>query len=84
MRSKITPFPGGAAVDAESVEVQKSDERWNEYQLADGTVLRVRQIVTEVWRLEDQYDAEGNPQYVLKSAGILVVKSPDSLKRKVQ
>jgi hypothetical protein len=32
----------------------------------------------------DLYDIEGNPQYVLKTAGIPNIRAPEELKKKVQ
>ncbi len=84
MRAKISPGPGQPARDAESVEIEESKEAWNEYRLTDGSVIRFKPVVTEIWRLEDQYDQEGNPQYVVKSAGVMTVNSPESLKKRLQ
>lgn len=84
MRQKVIPGPGQPEHEAELVEVVESKERWSEFSLSDGSTIRMRQIITEVWRLEDAWDAEGNPQYFIKSAGIMIVNAPDNLKRKVQ
>jgi hypothetical protein len=83
MKAKISIAPGQPAREAERVEIERADERWNEYQLADGSTLRVRQVATEAWRIVDEYDPEGNPLYVLKTAGVLTINAPESLKRKV-
>jgi len=82
-RGKIAA-PGQPEREAEKVEVDTATEPWSEYKLEDGATLRLKQVVTEVWRLIGQYDPAGNPQYVLKTAGILVVNAPDNLKRKLQ
>lgn len=75
------PGPGGALVDAELVEVQNSQESWSQYLLGDGTSLKIKVVVTEVWRAEDKYDNEGNPVYIVKSGNILVVNAPDNLRK---
>lgn len=75
------PGPGGSMVDAELVEVQNSQESWSQYLLGDGTNLKVKVVVTEVWRAEDKYDNEGNPVYIVKSGNILVVNAPDNLRK---
>lgn len=82
MRTKIT-LPGQPPQDAELVDVEEAKEAWNELKLADGSALRLKQVVTEVWRLVDVWDPEGNPQYYVKSAGILTVQAPEHLKRKL-
>lgn len=82
MHTKIS-LPGKPPQDAELVEVEDAREQWSEYKLADGSTIRLKQIVTEVWRLDGQWDAEGNPQYYVKSAGVLAVNAPDNLKRRL-
>lgn len=64
------------------VEFQIRKEDWNEYQLMDGTVIKMKLVVSEILRVEGVYDAEGNPAYRIKSTNLPVVKSPDALKRK--
>jgi hypothetical protein len=70
-------------VDATEVQVSESSERWSEFTLEDGTVLRVKMAVMSAVRLDDRYDPEGNPLYSLNFAPIVGVKSaPDSLRKK--
>ena len=54
---------GGDEVEAEVVGFRTSGEHWNEYLLDDGTVFRIKLVLTEVARLKDQYDANGDPIY---------------------
>ena len=72
----------GRDVDATEVEFQTRKEDWNEYQLMDGSVIKMKLVVSEILRIEGVYDAEGNPAYYIKSATIPVVNAPDTLKRK--
>lgn len=81
VRRNIPIGPGGPNKDAELIEVQQSSEQWNQYLLADGSVLRFKAIVTEVWRIVDEYDAEGNPAYVVRSRNVVTVSAPDELRR---
>jgi hypothetical protein len=64
------------------IEFQTRKEDWNEYQLMDGTVIKMKLVVSEILRIEGVYDEEGNPAYRIKSTNVPVVKSPDALKRK--
>jgi hypothetical protein len=43
----------------------------------------MKAVVSEIIRLNDEYDAEGNPIYIVKSGNMLVVKASDNLKRRV-
>ena len=79
-RIKITA-PDGRSHDAIYVPVRESHETWNEYVLEDGTVLRMKLVVTEVYRIEGMYDGEGNPVYQVKSSNVPAVLPPDSLKK---
>ncbi len=69
-------------VDATEVDFQTRKEDWNEYQLMDGSEIKMKLVVSGIFRIDGLYDAEGNPVYQIKSANIAAVKSPDNLRRK--
>lgn len=60
---------------------QTGGEHWNEYLVEDGSIVRVKLVATEIIRVDGRYDPQGNPLYVLHSAQVLVVDSPDDLRR---
>jgi len=72
----------GQEFDATEVDFQTRKEDWSEYQLMDGTVIKMKLVVSEIFRIEGVYDNEGNPAYQIKSTNLPVIKSPDTLKRK--
>ncbi len=72
----------GKEVEAFDVDFRVSREDWNEYALLDGTTIRMKAVVSSIIRLEDQFDNEGNPVYMVKSNNMVVVKSPEHLKKK--
>jgi len=72
----------GRDVDGLEVRFKSNREEWNEYTLEDGSLLRMKAVVSEIIRLHGEYDPEGNPIYIIKSANMLFVKSPDNLKKK--
>ena len=72
----------GREVDATEVEFQTRKEDWNEYQLMDGTVIKMKMVVSGVFRIDGQYDNERNPVYQIKSGNVAAVTSPDTLKKK--
>lgn len=84
IRRKIQVAPGEPPKDAELIEVQQSSEQWNQYLLGDGTVIKLKVVVTEVWRVENEYDADGNPVYLVRSKNVLAVTSPDNLRKPTQ
>jgi hypothetical protein len=64
------------------VPIEESTERWSEIKLADGTILRVKQAVAAVVRLDQTWDAEGNPVYVVRSGPALAIVQVDESLRK--
>ena len=82
-KTKVQVVPNGPQVDGFKIPIAESSERWSEYTLEDGTIIRIKQVVFEMIRLADQYDPEGNPMYVTKATPILnIVSVPDNLKKK--
>lgn len=72
----------GEEVEATPIEVTSSNENWNNYLLDDGTTLKLKVVVTGIARIDDEYDAEGNPIYIMKSTNVLGVDAPEKLQRR--
>lgn len=72
----------GREVDATEIEFQTRKEDWSEYLLMDGTVIKMKLVVSEIFRIEGLWDNEGNPVYQIKSTNVPVVRASDTLKRK--
>lgn len=81
-RTKI-PYPAGSdrMVDAVSVEISNASEPWCDYELSDGSVIRIKTIVSEIWRIENEFDANGNPVYYVKATNVLNVSPPGEITR---
>lgn len=74
----------GKLVDGVEVPVEESTERWSELKLEDGTIIRVKQSVAAVIRVDGQWDMEGNPMYIIKSApAVAIVQVDEKYRRKV-
>ena len=69
-------------LDAVELGFRSSGENWNEYLADDGSVIRLKLVVTEVLRVDGQYDEQGNPSYLIKSTNVLAVSAPDDLRKK--
>lgn len=72
----------GQEVDATEVDFQTRREDWNEYQLMDGSVVKMKLVVSGIFRIDGLYDNEDNPVYQIKSTNVAAVKSPDNLRKK--
>ena len=66
------------------MEIQRSNEQWSEHLLGDGSVVKLKVVVTEIWRVVNEYDNEGNPVYVVKSRNVVTVTAPDELRKPTQ
>ena len=73
--------PDGKEHEAESIGFRSTAEHFNEYLLDDGSVLRIKLVMTEVLRLKDVYDAQGNPAYLAQHSQVTAVDSPESIRR---
>jgi len=79
-KRRIT-LPDGSEVEADVIGFRTNAEYFNEYLLEDGTVLRMKPVVTDVIRIPGQYDPMGNPAYVIQSTNVTAVDSPEELRR---
>lgn len=66
--------------DAIELDFKAKKEEWNEYEIVDGSTIRMKLVITAVART-DEYDAEGNPVYVIKSSNVVNVSVPENLKK---
>jgi len=83
MPDKIKVNYLGQEVEATVVEVTQASEVWNHYLIDDGSVIKIKLVLTKVLRLEGKFDDEGNPVYLVRSTNVVSVKSPDNLRRHI-
>lgn len=58
------------------VPISRATECFNDYELEDGSVLRVKIVATAVLRIEGQFTNEGKPVYmVMTSPNTYVITS---------
>jgi hypothetical protein len=66
---------GGEPVEAIMLDFSSiTIPRYDEYELADGTVLKYRSTVADVFVIPDRLDENGQPFYVVNCATELKVK----------
>jgi hypothetical protein len=70
----------GEEVEAEVVGFRAVGEHWNEYLLDDGTVFRIKLVVTEIARLKDHFDGKGDPIYAATHTQVTAVDAPERLR----
>lgn len=81
MRKRKVPWTDGVERDAAEVGYRGSGEHWNEYLLDDGTVLRLKPVVTQILRIEGEYDANGDPAYMVQAMNVVSVSAPEELRK---
>jgi len=79
---KKVSLPNGQEVEGTVMPFQVGGENFNEYVVEDGTILKIKLVVTEVLRIDGAYDADGNPVYLVASSNVMSASSPEPLRRK--
>lgn len=72
----------GTIVEGTEIGFRPSGEHWNEYLLDDGTVVRIKLVLTSVVRVDGMYDDNGEPVYLVNSQNVMGVSSPEDLRRR--
>jgi hypothetical protein len=79
---KIKVVFNGKLQDATRVPVVRTNqEAWSEYLLDDGTIIRMKIVITDVLRIDGVYDGDGNPVYQIKSGNVASSIPPEQLRR---
>jgi hypothetical protein len=75
------PF-GPVQVEGSEVPITNRNETVNEYQLEDGSTIRVATVVTQVIRLGGMFDADGNPVNIARNGVVTTtISAPQPLRR---
>ena len=74
----------GHDVEVVEVPILNSTEGFNDYELGDGSKIRLKIVATSILRLVGQFNADGDPIYIVKNGQVVtVLEAPDALRRKV-
>jgi S-adenosylhomocysteine hydrolase len=65
----------------EPKDIVNAKEGWSEYTLDDGSVIRVKGVLLDIKRALNQFNAEGDPVYVMQLALVHQLRAPDQLKK---
>ena len=75
--AKIKMNLGGQIVEAESVSCKPIDEPWSTYRLEDGSVIKLKLVISDVFRLPNVDPLTGLPQYIVRSSNVMSVEAPE-------
>jgi hypothetical protein len=79
------PTPTSPVMEGSEVLVAESTERWTDIRLEDGTEMRLKSTVISAIRMDDQFDPDGNPMYLLKAnPAVGIINVPDRLRKPAQ
>ena len=81
MSEKVKINFNGKEVSATPIDVTQADEHWNSYILDDTAKLRMKLITQKILRVDNEFDREGNPVYLIQSTNVTTVDVPDHLKK---
>jgi hypothetical protein len=82
LAKKTIQLPDGRNIEGEVVRPKKMEESWNVYELADGTTIRLKAVVSEIIRLDGEFTPDGDPVYLVKSSNVVTTEAPDELRRR--
>ncbi len=73
---------GSVELEGTEVEVKERKEAVNEYELEDGSVIRVVNVATQIIRLDGTFDSDGNPIYIVRGGNVVTaISAPQRLRR---
>ena len=79
-KKKIKIF--GNDVNVFDVPIKSATETFAEYELEDGSKIKVKFVASAFLRVEGEYSPDGKPVYlVLSSPAVNVLSAPDALLR---
>ncbi|MGH7907012.1 MAG: hypothetical protein ACREP6_10320 [Candidatus Binataceae bacterium] len=73
---KIKINLGGQTVEADKMDFKPLDEPWAEYKLEDGNVVKLKIVVSSVFKLPAPDPVTGLPQYIIQSSNVMSVEPP--------
>ena len=72
----------GRKVKGTEVQFDTVREEWNIYELNDGSTLKIKTVLSGVLRIDGEYNSDGDPVYVTKTANHVVSSVvPDHLRK---
>ena len=77
MGEKKFMLDGGLQVKGERVDFKPLEEPWTKHQLPDGTVVRLKIVVSDIIR-SGQKNAAGEPIFAVRSSNVVAVDLPDT------
>jgi len=66
-----SPFSPEDIAQADDVDFNEIEEKWNIYKLKDGTTLKVKLVLIGIKRLKKHNPADGSPIYLINAQNVV-------------
>lgn len=70
----------GEDIDGEQLDFKIDSEDWNTYKMEDGSIIKVKTVVSKITRL-NKYNEFGEPIYLVNSTNLIDADVPENLKQ---
>ena len=77
MSKKVLMNIGPNQVEAESMGFESVEEQWSRYKLEDGTIVKLKVVVSDIFKLPEPDPVTGLPQLLVRSNNVVSVEPPD-------
>lgn len=64
-------------MDKEQVGVTPYYEPWNVYRFKDNSGIKIKLVLSDVYRIKGKFDADGEPQHVVQSGNVIAPVEKD-------
>lgn len=72
----------GRSVDGVEMDFKTINEEWNEYQISDGSTIRIKLVMTNIVKLSEEVDRDGTPVYVAKTSNVMAASLPGATRKR--
>jgi hypothetical protein len=66
----------GQQVDADEVEFKTDKEEWNSYTSEDGATIKLKHVVSTIYKLLDRAKEDGSPVYLVTGTVLITATHP--------
>ncbi|MGH7961715.1 MAG: hypothetical protein ACRERD_07780 [Candidatus Binatia bacterium] len=73
-KMKVKLNLGNQSVDADRMGFKPIEENWSVYKLEDGTIVKLKLVVSDVFKLPGADPVTGEPQLIVRSSNVMSVE----------
>jgi hypothetical protein len=73
-------LPDGRKISATEISVKKATEHWNEYELEDGNILKMKLILVKIIKADAKNEITGEPIYISNTQNLMTLTMKEDKK----